>query len=110
MRLRARVIVSYISEDICFPKKYTLIDVSVRKNRSRKAFVYLDGSDSRLFKVLRQRLGSEKRAQNALILEGLIEKLKESGTHAEIQEVKKQYPYIVGVSYSELQKIVYSLS
>ncbi|MHB1908797.1 MAG: hypothetical protein ACYCQJ_07980 [Nitrososphaerales archaeon] len=83
-----------------------MIDVSARDG-SQKVSVYLDGADARLFKALVQRLGSEKAAQNAIILEGLVEKLKST---EEIVKVSEAFPKLVGMSYFEFSKLVEEIS
>jgi hypothetical protein len=83
----------------------TLIDISMDRRDSTKAFAYLDGPDARLFRRLRAKLGSDQSAQSAIILEGLINKLEGSKNSKKVEEIKLLFPKIVGVSYGEVQKI-----
>lgn len=86
-----------------------MMDISVRRDAKDKAFVYLDGPDARLFNALEYRLGSDDLAQNAIILEGLISKWRAAGNKAQITRTQKIFPKIVGVTYSEVQRIVSSM-
>ena len=74
-----------------------------------RAIAYLDGLDARLYKALVVRLGSEDAAQNAVILVGLMEKLRKVGTTAaasEIAKLQRLFPKVVGVSYKRFDKIL----
>jgi hypothetical protein len=81
-----------------------LIDVSVRKENPDRAIAYFDGSDARVYKILVSRLRSEDSVQNAIILIGLMSKLKKlklpSATE-EIERLQKSFPKHVGVSYKK---------
>jgi hypothetical protein len=74
--------------------------------------VYADGSDARMIQRLVTILGSEERAQNALILTGFLSKLeKTSGTAAQARakRVREKFEEIVGVSYAEFLKLAESI-
>jgi hypothetical protein len=83
----------------------TLIDISIDKGDSTKAYAYLDGPDARLFQKLRARIGSDESVQAAIILQGLISKLERSGQRDRAEEIKELLPQIVGLSYTELETI-----
>lgn len=83
-----------------------MIDISLRSDEKGKAFVYLDGPDARLFKLLRKRLRSDEQVQNACILEGYLCKLKAAGDKLKMQRVQKMFPKTVGISYSEFLRII----
>lgn len=88
----------------------SLIDISFAREDSTRASVYLDGPDARLFKALRSKLGSDQAVQNALILEGMLCKLEGSANVRKLEEIKTSFADIVGLSYPDFQKIVYSIS
>lgn len=88
----------------------SLIDISFSRQDSTRASVYLDGPDARVFKALRSKLGSDQAVQNAMILEGMLRKLQGSANVRKLEEIKTSFADIVGVSYSDFQKIVYSIS
>ncbi len=75
---------------------------------------YLDGLDARIFNTLVERLGSEKRAQNAIILMGLLTKLGAEATGQSRREsqrkmgeiVREAFPESTGVSFAEFEKII----
>lgn len=86
-----------------------MIDASARDG-CQKVSIYLDGVDARLFKSLVQRLGSEKAAQNAIILEGLVEKLRSKQSTDELVKVSEAFPKLVGISYFEFSKLIEKIS
>jgi hypothetical protein len=83
-----------------------LIDISIDRDDSAKAYAYLDGADARVYRKLRDKLGSDESAQNAMILQGLMNKLERSGNIRKVGEIEKLFPDIIGISYAELQRIV----
>lgn len=83
-----------------------MIDVAFRGNDARKATVYLDGPDARLFRRLREELDSETAVQNAFILEGLLQKVKAEHQDREIRKIRNSFPKLVGVSYEDFSKMV----
>ncbi len=79
-----------------------MIDISARKENPNRAIAYFDGRDARVYKALVSRLGSEDAAQNAIILVGLMAKLKKLGSRKasdEVETIQKLFPKHVGVSY-----------
>lgn len=87
-----------------------MLDISLRPELPGKAIVYLDGHDARLFKRLVKLLGSEERAQNAIILTGaLADSPKETLTSEDTREVLDSFKDLVGFDYEEFQKLVREL-
>jgi hypothetical protein len=89
-----------------------LLDISFRSNKPGSIVVYADGSDARVIQKLITILGSEERAQNALILAGFLSKLeKTSGSAAQVRakRVREKFEELVGVSYLEFLKLAESL-
>lgn len=84
-----------------------MLDISLRPELPRKAIVYLDGHDARLFKRLVKLLGSEERAQNAIILTGaLADSPKEGLSQDDAREIFNSFKELVGYDYEEFQKLV----
>ena len=81
----------------------------MRKDHPGKAYAYLDGQDARVFKLLKEKLGSEESVQNAIILEGVIRKLSREGRRVETKRIERMFPSLVGISYAKVQKIVTSM-
>jgi folate-dependent phosphoribosylglycinamide formyltransferase PurN len=86
-----------------------LIDISIDRRNSRKAHVYLDGPDARLFRRLREKLDSDELAQSAIILAGFIRKLEDSENTKKKEEIVNIFPKVAGLSYAELQRIAASI-
>jgi hypothetical protein len=99
----------YLKKQLGTHLSFLLIDISIDKSGSERAYVYLDGPDARLFKRLRERLGSDELAQKAIILEGLIKKLEDSQNTKRAEEVIDLFPRVAGLSHAELQKIASSV-
>ena len=67
----------------------------------------MDGQDARLFKRLAKILGSEKRAQNAMILIGLLAGSSNEKLSTEDQrEIVSSFQEIIGYDYEVFQKLV----
>jgi hypothetical protein len=97
---------------LSFARTAGLISYSYPKENSRRVLVRLEGRDGIFFQKLASTLGSKKRAQNAIILEGYIEKIRQSSqvSHADIERVEKLWPKVVGMSRSEFVKIISSIA
>jgi hypothetical protein len=88
-----------------------LIDVRDRQDETNHSItIYMDGKDSRLFRRLVSRLGSEEAAQNAIILQGLLENLNERGKESEAKKIEKQWKKIVGVTKAEFDAAIEDFS
>jgi hypothetical protein len=71
--------------------------------------VYADGVDARLLQKLVSALGSEEKAQNALILMGFLAKLEKKGgaiSAARIKRVVENFEQLVGISYEEFRQLI----
>lgn len=69
----------------------------------------MDGVDARLFRALKQKLGSEERAKSSIILMGLMEKLSRKRTEAskkQIEEIKSNFEEVVGISYRNFENLI----
>ena len=87
-----------------------MLDISSRPELPGKAIVYMDGHDARIFRKLAKILGSEERAQNALIIVGLLagysnDKLNPEDEH----EVVSSFEEVTGYDYVSFQKLVETL-
>lgn len=74
----------------------------MKKENPDRAIAYFDGRDARVYKALVSRLRSEEAAQNAIILVGLMAKLKKLDScraSEEVERIQKLFPKHVGVSY-----------
>ena len=91
-----------------------LLEVFLSENKNDPSVVaYFDGSDARLYKALNEKLGSEVKVQNALILLGLMKKLSELNTSESYDGIAKSreiFPEYVGISYDEFGRILDSYS
>jgi len=70
--------------------------------------VYTDGVDARLMRKLISSLGSEERAQNALILTGLLSKLEkktDAASAARAKRVRERFDELVGIPFQEFQRL-----
>ncbi|HZW56091.1 MAG TPA: hypothetical protein VFF30_07370 [Nitrososphaerales archaeon] len=86
-----------------------MLDVSVDRKDSSRAVAYFDGKDARVFCFLREKLGCDERAQNAIILVGLVAKLEASSRKADrlkLRKTKQAFGELVGVPYEEFDSIV----
>lgn len=86
-----------------------MIDISIRKENANRAIAYFDGADARVYRTLVSRLGSEDAAQNAVILVGLLAKLRKLETRKaaeEIDRIQRLFPKLVGVSYKKFDAIL----
>jgi hypothetical protein len=70
-----------------------LIDISKNGGNLLKVSVYLDGLDARIFSSLVSRLGSEEKAQEAIILVGMIERLSREKTRSSQLKIGKIRSY-----------------
>jgi len=89
-----------------------MLDISFRSNKPGSIVVYADGEDARFLKKLISRLGSEEKAQNALILAGFLSKLERKGgpaSSARASRVKEKFEEAVGISYEEFRRLMESL-
>jgi len=89
-----------------------LLDVSFRSNKPGSIVVYSDGVDARLLRKLIAALGSEEKAQNALILMGFLSKLeKKSGIASAVRakRVRESFQDLVGIPFQEFQRLTESL-
>ena len=105
---KATLIVIYISRPLTNHLK-SLLDISFDRRNTGKALAYLDGSDARLFKALRARLGSDEKVQNALILTGILHVLDKSLNRNEIGRIRNGFRKIVGMTYPEFEEFVDSI-
>jgi hypothetical protein len=87
-----------------------LINYSFPKDDNRKIIAKLDGRDAELFRRIVSCLGSEKKAQDALILEGYYHKLESSGqvSRRDIERMEELWIKIVGMPKSDFEKLVTS--
>ena len=70
----------------------------------------MDGLDARLFKKLVKILGSEQRAQYAIILTGALEDSpRERLSTEDAREIFNSFKELVGYDYEEFQKLVREL-
>ena len=86
-----------------------MLDISFRYNKPGSISVYADGADARFLRKLISVLGSEERAQNALILTGFVAKLQKTGTASSefrARRARESFEELVGVSYQEFQRIL----
>jgi hypothetical protein len=89
-----------------------LLDVSYRASEPDSVLIYADGRDARVLRRMIELLGSEEKAQNALILIGFLAKLeKKAGmaSAARVKVVKENFRELVGVSYGEFGRLVESI-
>jgi hypothetical protein len=89
-----------------------LLDISFRFSKPGSISVYADGADGRLLRNLISVLGSEERAQNAIILTGLLRKFERNGSPTSIaraKRVKEKFEDLVGVPYEDYWKLLDSL-
>lgn len=92
---------------------YNLLDISFRSNKPGSIVVYADGADSRVLQKLISKLGSEQKAQNALILTGFLSKLEKKSdpvSAARAKIARENFRELVGVSLAEFQRIVESIN
>ena len=86
-----------------------MLDVSLDRQDSSKAVAYFDGKDARVFVFLREKLGSDERVQNAIILLGLIAKLGTSTRKSDrlrLQKARKAFVEFVGIPYEKLEELL----
>ena len=72
----------------------------------------MDGVDARLFRALEQRLGSEERARDCIILMGLLEKIRHKRTRVStkrIEVIRSSFDEIVGISYPDFESLIETL-
>jgi len=88
-----------------------LLDVSYRSDKPDSVLIYADGSDARVLRKLISNLGSEEKAQTALILTGFLSKLEKKGGVASSMratKVKENFEELVGISFQEFLKMIES--
>ncbi|HXQ91405.1 MAG TPA: hypothetical protein VN739_00255 [Nitrososphaerales archaeon] len=81
-----------------------MLDVSYRSDKPDSVLIYADGSDARVLRKLIFSLGSEEKAQTALILTGFLSKLEQKGGIASAvraRKVKENFKELVGISFPE---------
>jgi len=86
-----------------------LLDVSTRSNKPGSAFIYTDGADARLLRKLISALGSEEKAQNAIILMGFLTKLEKKSDHASsarAKRVRDNFEDLVGMPFQEFERFL----
>lgn len=84
-----------------------MLDISRRSELPGKSIVYLDGQDARIFKKLVKALGSEERAQNAMILTGLLAgSPNDKLSYEDKRKVIASFREIVGCDYEAFQNLV----
>ena len=74
--------------------------------------MYADGVDARVIRKLISFLGSEERAQNALILTGLLSKLEKTSnavSTARAKRVRESFEDLVGISYQDFKRLSESI-
>jgi hypothetical protein len=85
-----------------------LLDVSYRSDKPDSVLIYADGSDARVLRKLISNLGSEEKAQTALILTGFLSKLEKKGgidSAMKAKKVKENFKELVGISLPEFLKL-----
>ncbi|MGI0091202.1 MAG: hypothetical protein ACREBS_05790 [Nitrososphaerales archaeon] len=90
-----------------------MLDISLKSDVQDRAIVYLDGPDARIFAHLSSKLGSEERVQAAMILTGMLEKLKSDKSRVSARKAKKvmdSFPEFTGISLKEFRKLIDALS
>jgi len=86
-----------------------LLDVSYRSDKPESVLIYADGSDARVLRKLISNLGSEEKAQIALILTGFLSKMERRGGFAssmKARKVKESFKNLVGISYTEFLRMI----
>jgi hypothetical protein len=86
-----------------------MLDISFRSNKPGSIVVYADGEDARLLRKLISRLGSEEKAQNAIILSGFLSKLERKGgpaSEARASRVREKFEEMVGMPYEEFRRLM----
>ena len=90
-----------------------MLEVFVDGESDSNVIAYLDGRDARLFRAIQNKLGSEERTQNALILLGLLKKLTELGTMESLEDfeaTKSLFPEFVGTRFDDFEEMIQSCS
>ena len=88
-----------------------LLDITQAREKNRLS-VYMDGADARVYRALKLKLGSEERANNAMLLTGMIEKLqRKQDKHSveTIRGIKRNFNELVGISYTRFEELLDSL-
>ena len=86
-----------------------MLDISFRSNKPGSIVVYADGEDARTLRKLISSLGSEERAQNALILSGFLLKLEKKGgaaSTARALRVREKFEELVGMHFEEFHRLM----
>lgn len=86
-----------------------MLDISLRSELPDKAIVYLDGLDARIFRKLLSALQSEEKVQNAIILCGLLQAVKEMDAppaNLSEAEIEASFSEFVGITFSEFVAIL----
>lgn len=84
-----------------------LIKYSLPNEEPTRIVVSLAGKDAELFNNLVAKLGSEKRAQDAIILEGFMTKVEKSHqlSKKEIKNLEEMWPKIVGITRRDFENL-----
>ena len=85
-----------------------MLDVSYRSDKPDSVLIYADGSDARVLRKLILNLGSEEKAQAALILTGFLSKFEKKGgidSAFKSKKVKENFKELVGISFPEFLKL-----
>ena len=88
-----------------------LLDISRAREKNRLS-VYMDGADARVYRALKLKLGSEERANNAILLTGMIEKLQlrqDKYSVETIRSIKRNFNELVGISSTRFEELLDSL-
>jgi hypothetical protein len=92
-----------------------LLDVSYRARDPRRVIVYADGRDARVIRRLIERLGSEEKLHDALILLGALSEIQSGGkTGSSSRERRRRravmlrdcFLELVGISCEDFFKII----
>jgi hypothetical protein len=86
-----------------------MLDISFRSNKPGSIVVYADGEDARLLQKLISHLGSEEKAQNAIILSGFLSKLERKGgpaSEARASRVRQKFEEMVGIPFEEFRRLI----
>jgi hypothetical protein len=90
------------------PQACNLLDVSYRSDKPDSALIYADGADARVLRKLISVLGSEEKAQTALILIGYLSKLEKKGgitSEVRARKVKENFKELIGISFPDFLRM-----
>jgi hypothetical protein len=83
----------------------TLIAFSSPVDEPDSVVVTMDGRDAEFFKKLVKILGSEARAQELILLEGYLSKIKQSAQipMEDVRKIEALWPKVIGMSREEIE-------